>query len=244
MDVVVITPTYNEAGSIGTLIERVFGLHPDVRMLVADDNSPDGTGAVVERLCARFPGLSLHGRARKTGYASAYREACRHVLAADPELGVVVTMDADLSHPPESIAAMLREIERYDLVIGSRYVAGGGTRDWGWRRRLISRYGSAYVRLVTGAAIRDFTSGFVCYRADTLRRLLANGIESAGYAALIEMKLEAVRLGARIKEIPIVYRNRRAGASKFSGRIAWEGIVAPWRFAAVRPLANHPPKRP
>ena len=244
MGVVVITPTYNEAGSIGTLIERVFALHPRARMLVADDSSPDGTGAIVERMRGRFPGLGLLSRARKTGYAAAYREACRHVLAGFPDLETVVTIDADLSHPPEAIGVMLDEIARHDMVIGSRYVAGGGSREWGWRRRLISRYASAYVRLVTGAPVRDFTSGFVCYRADLLRRLLARETESAGYAALIEMKLEAVRLGARIKEIPIVYRNRRAGTSKFSGRIAWEGVVAPWRFASFRPQARQAPKRP
>lgn len=234
----VITPTYNEAGSIGALIERVFALHPAALMLVADDASPDGTGAIVERLRARYPGLSLLGRAGKSGYASAYREACRSILAGVPGLDVVITMDADLSHPPEAIAVMLREIERHDVVIGSRYVAGGGTSGWGWRRRQISRAASAYVRLVTGAPLRDFTSGFVCYRADLLRRLLARAIESNGYAALIEMKLEAVRLGMRVKEIPILYRNRSAGASKFSGRIAWEGILAPWRFAAVPSLAR------
>ena len=234
MAVVVVTPTYNEADSIAALIERVFGLHPDVRMLVADDNSPDGTGAIVERLRTRFAGLSLLGRPAKSGYARACRDACRHVLASQPDAGVVITMDADLSHPPEAIGAMLREIERHDIVVGSRYVAGGGTRDWAWRRRTISRCASAYVRLVTGARMGDFTSGFVCYRAEILRRLLANETASSGYAALIEMKLEAVSLGARIAEIPIVYRDRRAGSSKFSGRIAWEGVVAPWRFAARR----------
>jgi dolichol-phosphate mannosyltransferase len=243
MRIAVVTPTYNEAGSIGALVERVFALHPDARMLVADDDSPDGTGAIVERLRARFPGLALLGRARKTGYASAYREACRRVLAGVPALDVVVTMDADLSHPPEAIAAMLGEIKRHDIVIGSRYVAGGATRDWEWRRRLISRNASRYVRIVTGVPVRDFTSGFVCYRAETLRRLLANETGSAGYAALIEMKLAAVRLGARIAEIPIVYRSRRTGTSKFSGRIAWEGIVAPWRFASRRRHALQAPKR-
>jgi dolichol-phosphate mannosyltransferase len=176
MNFAVVTPTYNEAGSIGALIERVFELHPEARMLVADDASPDGTGAIVERLRARHPGLALLGRACKTGYASAYREACRAILAAIPDIDVVVTMDADLSHPPEAIAVMLRAIERHDLVIGSRYVAGGGTSGWGWRRRVISRNASAYVRLVTGAPVRDFTSGFVCYRAGLLRRLLAREI--------------------------------------------------------------------
>lgn len=243
MRVVVVTPTYNEAGSIAALVERVFGLHPGIRMLVADDNSPDGTGDIVARLGAQYPGLRLLSRPRKTGYASAYREACRRVLAESAEVDAVVTIDADLSHPPEAIAGMLGEIERHDIVIGSRYVAGGGTRDWGWRRRTISRYASVYVRLVTGAPVRDFTSGFVCYRADMLRRLLANEIDSAGYAALIEMKLEAVRLGARIKEIPIVYRDRRAGTSKFSGRIAWEGLAAPWRFAARPLFARRGPQR-
>ncbi len=231
MSDVVITPTYNERSNVAALVERVFALNPGVSMLVVDDNSPDGTGAAVRELQAKYRNLRLLSRPGKLGFSSAYRDAFRYVLREFPDLRAVVTMDADLSHDPVAIARMLKEIDNCDLVIGSRYVPEGGARNWSLKRRALSRFANAYARTVSRTRLRDLTTGYVCYRAALLRRLDGAGFVSNGFSGLMELKIMAARMGARIREIPIVYVERTKGKSKLSRRIVYEGLLLPWRFS-------------
>lgn len=231
---IVITPTYNERANVGPLVERILQHRPDMHILVVDDNSPDGTADVVRALQKTYPTLRLLLRPAKLGFSSAYRDAFRLVLAELPDLRAVITMDTDLSHDPAAIAAMLARIDTCDVVIGSRYVPGGGTPDWPWRRRLLSRFANFYARTITGVKIRDLTTGFVCYRADMLRKVDLDALMAEGFATLIEMKVLCARLGARIAEVPIVFADRSHGQSKLSRRIMLEGLKLPWRISRFR----------
>lgn len=229
----VIIPTYNERGNIRTLTERLFSLYPDIHVLVVDDNSPDGTAGVVRELQERHRNLHLKERPGKQGLGSAYIAAFKEILGAYPELRSITTMDADLSHDPAVIAEMHKEIDRHDLVVGSRYITGGGVKNWELWRRLLSVGGNWYTRLVAMSPIRDLTAGFVCYRAELLKQYDLDSITAAGYGYQMQMKITAAELGARIKEIPILFGPRVEGQSKISNHIIYEGIIVPWRFSPL-----------
>ena len=209
MSAFVVTPTYNESENLPTLVVKLG----DVRIMVVDDGSPDGTGDLAEEL-----GCDVLRRPGKQGLASAYVDGMTRAL----ELGAtrVVQMDADLSHDPADVPRLLAS--EADLALGSRYVPGGGTRGWPLHRKLLSRGGSIYSRLWLGLPYRDLTGGFKAWRAETLRAVLAEPIASEGYAFQVEMTVRAHRLGASIEEIPIVFTERVAGASKMSAKIAIE----------------------
>ncbi|MGE0566054.1 MAG: polyprenol monophosphomannose synthase [Alphaproteobacteria bacterium] len=230
----VIAPTYNERGNIGTLIARVLRRYPAMHLLIVDDNSADGTADAVRALQTAYPNIRLLVRPGKLGFSSAYRDAFRLALAEIPDLRAVITMDTDLSHDPDAIESMLAKLDAYDVVVGSRYVAGGGTPDWTLRRRILSRFANFYARAVTGTELRDLTTGFVCYRADILRKVDLDALIADGFATLIEMKVRCERLGARIAEVPIVFADRTHGRSKLSHRIMLEGLVLPWRISRFR----------
>lgn len=227
----IITPTYNECNNIRTLVEQIFTLYPAIHVLVVDDNSPDKTALMVKELQQKYPNLHLKERASKLGLASAYLESFKDVLRDYPSVRTIITMDADLSHNPVTVGIMLKEIENYDLVLGSRYVKGGGVKNWTLWRKILSRGGNFYARLVTGSNIHDLTTGFHSYRADLLRKYDLNSVKATGFAFLIEMKITAERLKARIKEIPIIFPGRIDGQSKLSNRIIHEGLIVPWRFS-------------
>ncbi len=229
LNIRVILPTYNERDSIGEIVSRLFALLPDFRVLVVDDNSPDGTAQAVSSLQQRFPSLELLFRPHERGFGSAYVAGFRHVLQTD-SADAVLMMDADLSHDPVHIPAMLKQIETCDVVIGSRYTGGGGVVGWELWRRALSRMGNAYVRAITRMPFRDCTSGFNLIRADLLRSIDLSGMDSSGYAFLVELKYALWRSGAGIKEIPITFRNRAGGESKLSSFIVTEGIKAPWKI--------------
>lgn len=235
---VIITPTYNERNNIRTLVEKIFTLYPTMNVLVVDDNSPDGTAEVVKELQPKYPNLHLKQRAGKLGLSSAYLGAFRDVLNEYPDVRAIITMDADLSHDPQVVATMLKEIETNDLVLGSRYINGGGVRNWELWRRLLSRGGNFYARVVTMSSIRDLTTGFHCYQANLLRRYDLDGIEATGFAFLMEMKIIAERLGAKIKEVPIIFPGRIDGQSKLSNHIIREGLLTPWRLR-LRTVRRH-----
>lgn len=229
-EAVVLLPTYNEAATLPDVLKRLEAsrrlLRFDVR--IVDDSSPDGTARLAGRWARSRPWLSVLARCRREGLARAYQDAFRRCLGEGYR--VLVTFDADGSHPAEKIPALIRSVAAggADMAIGSRYVPGGRTVGWPWRRRLLSRMGSLYVRLWTGLPIRDATSGFVAYRSDCLRDLLTEPPACRGFGYTVEMKFTAWRRGWRLREIPIAFTERSAGGSKMNLRIvleAWRRVL-------------------
>jgi dolichol-phosphate mannosyltransferase len=225
-----VLPTYNEADNIEAFVEAVWGKLPaSARILIVDDNSPDGTGEIADRLAERLPAVSVLHRPRKEGLGPAYVAGFRRALAEGA--GHVVEMDSDFSHDPAYLPRLLEAGERADLAIGSRYVDGGGVTEWSALRRAISRGGSAYARLMLGVKVRDLTGGFKCFRREVLEAIDLDSIESRGYAFQVEMTYRAIRSGFEVVEVPIVFRERRAGASKMDRSIVAEAI---WRVPWLR----------
>jgi dolichol-phosphate mannosyltransferase len=222
-----IIPTYNERNNIEPLVRAIFATVPDIRVLIVDDNSPDGTGEEVHRLQGHYPNLRLLSRSGKLGFGSAYL-AGFHELLNDPSTNTAVMMDADLSHDPRYLPDMIAALKNLDVVIGSRYTDGGAVQGWSFRRRMLSLIGNRYARMVTGMPIRDCTAGFIVFRAPVMRMLLEVPMEMTGYAFLMELKHRLWRWHLRMAEIPIVFRDRTSGSSKISNGIIREGIQAPW----------------
>jgi dolichol-phosphate mannosyltransferase len=223
-----ILPTYNEAENVeaivlaaGEVLERAV---PDGwRVLVVDDGSPDGTGAIVDRLATQHDWVEVLHRTEKNGIGPAYLAGFRHAL--DHGAGYVMEMDSDFSHDPADLARLLQAVhEGADLALGSRYVPGGGVTDWGLLRRFISEGGSTYARLVLGLKVRDLTGGFKCFRREVLEAIHFDGVRSQGYAFQVELTYRAVRAGFRVVEVPIVFKDRERGQSKMSWRIAVEAM--------------------
>jgi dolichol-phosphate mannosyltransferase len=238
----VIVPTYNERENLEPLVEavraRLDEVAPDHVVLVVDDSSPDGTGQVAARLAAADPHVQVLHRPHKQGLGQAYIAGFRTALAGGAEL--VFEMDADFSHDPSYLAPMIAAAEQADLVLGSRYVAGGGVRNWGRVRRAISRGGCWYARLVLGVGIHDLTGGFKCFRRAVLEAIDLDSVRSQGYAFQVEMTYRALRLGFRVAEVGIVFADRRVGASKMSRRIVLEAI---WMVPRLRVSRSMPRKR-
>jgi dolichol-phosphate mannosyltransferase len=226
----IVLPTYNEAENLEPLVGAVLAAVPEARVLVVDDSSPDGTGAIADRLAAAHDAVEVLHRPRKAGLGLAYVNGFARALAEGA--GYVVEMDADFSHAPRDLPRLLdRAREGADLVLGSRYVDGGGVEDWDLLRRLISRAGCGFARRVLGVGIRDLTGGFKCFRASTLRAIDFETVRSEGYAFQVELTYRALARGLRVQEIPITFRERSAGESKMSARIALE---AAWLVPALR----------
>jgi dolichol-phosphate mannosyltransferase len=216
-----VLPTYDEAENLEAIGAAVGEVRPaEHRILVVDDDSPDGTGRIADRLAAERDDLEVLHRSRKEGIGPAYIAGFRRALDRGAEL--VVQMDADFSHEPSYLPAMLKAIDGADVVIGSRYVPGGGVSDWGPLRRLISRGGSVYARTMLGVSIRDLTGGFKVFRREVLEAIELTSIPSQGYAFQIETTYRALKAGFRVVEIPIVFRDRRVGQSKMSSGIVFE----------------------
>lgn len=222
-DSLVIIPTYNECENIPQLLPQVLA-HSWLSVLVVDDGSPDGTGDIVAAAMQDEPRLHLIQRAGKQGLGTAYLAGFRYGLERGAEY--LFEMDADFSHDPRYLPDLQRAAEAaYDLVIGSRYVAGGGTTDWGLVRQLISRGGNLYARLILSVPVIDMTGGFRCYRSRTLRAIDLDKVRSNGYSFQIEMAYRVHRAGLRIGEIPIIFPDRRVGASKMSKSIVREALI-------------------
>ncbi len=236
----VVIPTYNEAenlervvGAVLAELQRVAG--EEHRILVVDDNSPDGTGEIAERLAGESPAVEVLHREAKAGLGQAYIAGFTYALDRGAEL--IFEMDADLSHDPRYLGPMLAEADSHDLVLGSRYVAGGGVRDWGWMRRVISRGGGIYARLILGVDVHDLTGGFKCIRREVLEAIDIGSIDAAGYVFQIEVTYRALLAGFRIKEVPIVFRDRTQGTSKMSAKIALEAMLLVPRLRRSAPNA-------
>jgi dolichol-phosphate mannosyltransferase len=223
-----ILPTYNEAENVQAIVaaagEALAAAAPEgFRILVVDDGSPDGTGELADALAREHEWLQVLHRSEKNGIGPAYLAGFRHAL--DRGAGYVMEMDSDFSHDPADLARLLAAVHAgADLALGSRYVAGGGVRDWGLLRRFISEGGSTYARLVLGLRVRDLTGGFKCFRREVLEAIHFDGVRSQGYAFQVELTYRAVQAGFRVTEVPIVFRDRQRGQSKMSWRIAAEAM--------------------
>jgi dolichol-phosphate mannosyltransferase len=228
----VVIPTYNEAENLEAIVKAVREkLTVEHRFLIVDDSSPDGTGEIADRLAAEDGDLEVLHRSEKEGLGPAYLAGFKRALEGGAER--IVQMDADFSHDPADVPRLLETQERADadLVVGSRYVSGGGVVDWGPVRRLISRGGGSYAQAVLWVRVRDLTGGFKCWRRDALASIDLDSVDSKGYAFQIEMTYRAIRNGFRVTEMPILFRDRRVGDSKMSGTIVAEAI---WRVPILR----------
>lgn len=227
---VILLPTYNEKENIKLIVPEIFKILPDIYILVIDDNSPDGTASEVKNLMSHFAHLSILERQAKTGLGNAYKEAMIKVMT-DPEVRSIITMDADGSHHPKYLVDFLANISNYDLIIGSRYVKGGGVQNWEFWRKKLSSFGNLYAKILTGLKIHDFTAGFMCIKKEYLAQVDFDKLGSAGYSFLIELKFYLIHyLHARAYEVPIIFMSRREGESKISNQIIGEGMRTPWRL--------------
>jgi dolichol-phosphate mannosyltransferase len=219
-DALVIVPTYNEHENLPLITRAILDASDRIEILVVDDNSPDGTGQLADELVAKEPRIHVLHRERKEGLGRAYLAGFGWALKHD--YAFVLEMDADFSHDPRHLPELLSAAAHADLVLGSRYVEGGGTQNWGTLRRVVSKGGSLYARIALGVHIRDLTGGFKCFRRETLEQLDLASVRSEGYSFQIELTYRAVSLGLRVVEVPIVFVDRRVGKSKMSRRIFFE----------------------
>ncbi|MBN1383340.1 MAG: polyprenol monophosphomannose synthase [Elusimicrobia bacterium] len=236
MKSLVIIPTYNEKGNIEKIIGRVSEL--GFYILVIDDNSPDGTGKILDRLQMTNDSprssesgagkLQIIHREAKLGLGTAYIQGFKWALERD--FDCIFTMDADFSHSPECLPEFLKKLTDFDLIVGSRYVPGGGVRNWPIRRKIISRCGNMYAKTILRFHVNDCTAGFMGFRRKVLEKIDLDGIKSEGYGFLIEMKYRTYKLGYKIFEYPIIFTNRTLGKSKISKNIIWEAIFLVWKL--------------
>jgi len=229
-----ILPTYDEADNVEPFVRRALprlaaAAGDEHRLLIVDDSSPDGTGEIADRLAAELDGVEVLHRRAKDGLGRAYLAGFDRALGAGAEL--VMEMDCDFSHDPADIPRLIEAAADADLVLGSRYVIGGGVVNWGLARRLLSRGGSWYARTVLGVPTRDLTGGFKCFRRAVLAGLDLDGVHAGGYGFQIELTYRALEAGFRVREVPIVFHERREGASKMSGWIALEAV---WKVPVLR----------
>ncbi len=236
----VVLPTYDEAGNIEPMVEAVSSrLEPGDRILIVDDDSPDGTGWIADRLAGDNELVEVLHRTGKAGLGAAYVAGFERALAGGA--GLVVQMDADFSHDPATLPVLFEAAGGADLVLGSRYVEGGEVTEWGRVRRLLSRGGNLYSRAVLGLPLKDLTGGLKCWRADALRAVEFETVDLSGYGFQVELTYRAVRAGLDVVEVPITFRERTVGESKMSGRIVGEAVLGvpalrfgprPWRQRA------------
>ena len=237
MNVLVVTPTYNERDNLPLLVRGVLA-HEGYRMLIVDDASPDGTGAVADALAAEHEGrIFVMHRTGPRGLGRSYIDGLQHAVAM-PGVDVVFQMDADLSHNPEYLPALAAATRDFDMVIGSRYLYGISVVNWPLHRIFLSTFANRYIRAITRLAATDCTSGFRCWRREALERIPIASMVSDGYAFLVEMLFEAHRRGYRIGEVPIIFVERRQGQSKVSSTVLLESLIMPWRLVLRGPRGS------
>jgi len=228
----VIIPTYNERENLEPLVRQVLAV-PGYRVMVVDDGSPDGTGALADKLAGECSGLiDVVHRTGRRGLGRSYVEGMQRALATDAD--AICQMDADFSHDPKYLPDLVGATDRFDLVIGSRYLHGISVANWPLRRLVLSTFANWYVRSITGLNLRDCTAGFRCWRREALEKIPLGRIASEGYAFMVETTYEASRRGCRIGEVPIVFVERREGASKISSGVLIESMIMPWRLRLRR----------
>lgn len=225
-ETIIIIPTLNEKANLEKLIPVIFEFMPAISVLVADDNSQDGTNEFLNSL--NYSNLFALSRKNNYGYGKACIEGFK--WAMERGYKYIVTMDADFSHDYKTIPELIRGLENYDVIVGSRYITGGKVENWKWHRRLLSRFANLYVRSILGLKIKDITTGFNAYRKEALSRIDLSHIKSDGYAFLVEFKYRLAKSGAKITEYPITFYERREGQSKMSTKIIWESVKLPWKL--------------
>lgn len=233
MRIVVCIPTYNERENLPRILERLFRANPDVHALVIDDGSPDGTGMLADALAATDMRISVLHRKEKSGLGAAYRAGFAQAIADGAD--VVVEMDADGSHAPEQLPTLLAELTSADLVLGSRWIRGGAVQNWPMHRKLLSRGGNLYARMLLRVPIRDITGGFRAFKTETLRNIDYAGVSSQGYVFQVDMAYRVFRAGLHVVEVPITFVEREYGASKMSQRIVLEAMwqVTVWGIRSI-----------
>ena len=225
-----VIPTFNESANVEAIVEAAREvLPPSRRILIVDDSSPDGTGAIADRLADAHEDVVVLHRPRKAGLGPAYVAGFGEALDSGAEL--IAQMDADFSHDPQDLPRLIAGAEGADVVLGSRYVRGGGVTDWGAARRAVSRWGSAYARATLGIDVQDLTGGFKVFRREVLEAIDVESMAALGYAFQVETTYRAIKAGFRVVEVPIVFRDRRVGESKMTGGIVFE---AAWRVPGMR----------
>jgi dolichol-phosphate mannosyltransferase len=222
----IIFPTYNERDNIEKIVHAVLPLDPRINVLIVDDNSPDGTGEIADKLAREESKVHVLHREKKDGLGRAYIAGFR--WAIDQKFDYIFEMDADFSHGPEYLKDFLREIQNYDLVLWSRYISGVNVINWPMSRLLLSYFANVYTRVITGLPVRDATGGFKCFRREVLETIELDAVHSSGYSFQIEMSMRAWKKGFRIHEIPIIFVDRIAGSSKMSKKIMREAIWMVW----------------
>ncbi len=225
---IVVIPTYNEAENVRLIVPQVLEALPGADVLIVDDSSPDGTGDIVKEMALGEPRIRLLSRKGKEGLGKAYIAGFKRCLAEGYD--VIFQMDCDFSHQPSHLRDFMAQIDDFDFVIGSRYMPGGATTDWGFHRKFLSRGGNLYARIILGVPVSDLTGGFKCWRREVLEGIDLDTIAAAGYAFQMEMTFRSLKKGFRLKEIPIVFPDRTKGESKLVGGIFWESLGIPWRI--------------
>lgn len=236
-DLAIIIPTYNEQGTIGQLLNKLIRLYPGAKIFVVDDNSQDGTTEIIKDFAINDENVRLIFRSAKETMASAYIDAFARILPNE-NLQYLVSIDADMSHNPEAIQTFYQQAkyQGYDMVVGSRYVEGGSIKNWNWWRHFISRYGSIYTRIIAGMDIRDVTSGYVLYRRSLLLRIISGFKNRKFYAYQTEVKYLAEKVMAKWIELPITFRERESGKSKFKGNAVFEALIFPFYLRFFKKL--------
>lgn len=225
---IILIPTLNEKENLEDLIPSIFNLMPDISILIVDDNSSDGTQELVESMSVNFKTLFLLERIDNFGYGPSNIDGFKWILVKS--YNHIATMDADFSHDFNAMPALLDKLKNFDVAVGSRYIKGGGVKNWNFFRKVLSRLANLYVKIILGLPVMDATSGFNAYRVDSLRKINLDKINSNGYAFLVELKYRFFMAGCRFMEHPIIFSERREGQSKMSGKIIWESIKLPWKL--------------
>jgi dolichol-phosphate mannosyltransferase len=233
MRAIVVAPTYNERDNLELFVSTVHRVCPELHILIVDDNSPDGTGKLADELSARDPEkvFVLH-RSKKEGLGPAYIDGFKLALKQDYEY--VLQMDADLSHDPHQLQPFFEKIKDHDLVVGSRYLNGISVVNWDLKRLMLSKFATRYVQLVTGMPLTDATSGFICWRRETLEKINFEDAFSTGYIFLVEMKYKVIRKGLKVAEVPIIFVERKTGDSKLDWKVIWEAFWGVFRIRFKR----------
>jgi len=225
----VVIPTYNEAENIERLIKEVTQAVDGIRVLVVDDNSPDGTGEIVRKICEKTPNVLLETRPGKLGLGTAYVHGFKCALSI-PDVDCIFGMDADFSHSPKYLPDFIEATEKNDLIVGSRYLDGISVVNWPIRRLILSFLANTYARVITGLPLRDCTSGFCCYKREVLEQINLDAVRARGYSFLVEIKFRAHRLGFKVGEVPIIFFERRSGQTKMSKTDIIEAVFTVWKL--------------